>query len=209
MNNYTLLATFLILNIAFISCAEKKSSNDVPVPTLKVDYPFMIESGAVSRRAAPAFITIAKDSVRVYMGIKEALKAEYARDHTVKSTMESIGARLKKMAAIDTSRLDIVHTVATSSTDFHRLYSVFSKEELEGERRYHLQHTRDGGYAKFTSPNGSIYYSNILYKDKIDVSRVRPDTIGMSKFKSLYMHAAVMLKEVRDREKARQLGKAK
>lgn len=203
MNNFIFLTTTLLLTIFCMSCAEKQKSKDDSDKSFNVNYPFMIESGAISRRSAPAFITIEKDSVRVYMGIKESLKGDYSYANKDSVTRDDIRARLQKMVAIDTSQLDIVHSVATSSTEFHRFYAAFNKDDLEGETRYNLRHMRDGGYTKFTNPNGTRTYSNILYKRELDVSRVKPDTIGLSKFKSLYNYAAIMLQEIREKEKSK------
>lgn len=84
--------------------------------------------------------------------------------------------------------------ILATETQFVKMLSQLSKEDMTGDKHYYNMQIRDGGYMIVKNPHGERKFTNIFRHT--DRSLVRPDTVGLSKFEELYAYANGILLEM-------------
>ena len=86
------------------------------------------------------------------------------------------------------------YSIATKKTKFEELLSILEMKDLKGDKHYFNPYIRDGGYMNISNKHGNRRFTNTFSKIG-DRSRIKPDTIGLSKFENISKYASQLLIE--------------
>ncbi len=87
------------------------------------------------------------------------------------------------------------HAIKTANTRFIELFTALQPVDLEGNKDYYHSFIRDGDYMKVSNNAGVRKFSN-TFSAIGDPSNIKPDTLGLSKFKNISDYSKLLLREM-------------
>ncbi len=160
---------FIFLFFAFANCVNERNERSQEANEHAVTFPLTIEFGAIGKGANLPPTIIEINSDTVTITKRQ------------KGSITEIESR----------------AIKTADTRFIELFAALQTEDLEGNKDYYHPFMRDGGYMKVSNNAGARKFSNI-FSSIGDPSKIKPDTLGLSKFKNISNYSKLLLREMEE-----------
>ena len=196
--------------LILISCTNQSSSNKEKIETKPI-----IEGQISKLETKLTEIEDRKVIETEILPAKKEVKISAKELFPVKIEFGAIGKGSKRLPTTFEIRKDSVlisyrdqfswgnmksHSTPTKKTKFVELFSSFFESDFAGEKSYHKIFIRDGGFMRISNKLGQRSFANV-FSSLGDKSRIRPDTIGLSRFEAIKIYSNSLIRELNETAK--------
>lgn len=96
------------------------------------------------------------------------------------------------------------YSTPTKKTKFIKLFSYFFESDFLGSKSYNNSSIKDGGFMQISNKLGQRRFTNVFSMIG-DESHIRPDTVGLSRFRTIKTYSNSLIRKLNEKAKEEKL----